>query len=104
MGEPLLTFNAEQIRALESYGIKIIVQNTSPEAAKDKSLPRDSYLLTLDNGKEQWYDIVRGQKGPIFDAYYDMFGQVFVSMKWTEGTVPSKLWGYKSSGEAKKKK
>ena len=98
-----MTFNTEQIRALENYSIKIIVQNTSPESAKDKTLPRDSYLLHLDNGKDEWYDIVRGLRSNIFDAYYDMFGQVFVSMKWTDGKVPAKLWGNKQSAETKKK-
>lgn len=99
-----MTFSMEQIRILEGYSIKIIVQNCDPSAAKDKTLPRDSYLLTLDNGTEQWYDVVRGSKSNIFDAYYDMFGQVFVSMKWTDGNVPAKLWGNKQSSDVKKKK
>lgn len=100
-----MNYNAEQIKILESYGIKIISQNCSPEAAKDKSLPRDSYLMLLDNCENSWFDVVKGTRSSVFDAYYDMFGGVIQSMEWTDGTVPSKLWGNQNqTKEAKKKK
>lgn len=100
-----MNYNAEQIRTLESYAIKILSQNCSPEAAKDKSLPRDSYLMSLDNGEVSWFDIAKGTRCDIFDAYYDMFGHVIQSMEWTDGTVPAKTWGNTQNvKEAKKKK
>lgn len=106
MEQTCMTFNSEQIKRLENYMIKIIVQNCTPEAAKDTSLPRDSYLLTLDNGEEQWYDVVRGLKGNIFDAYYDTFGHCIKSMEWTDGKIPAKLWSNMQDAppETKKKK
>ena len=106
MEQTCMTFNSEQIKRLENYMIKIIVQNCTPEAAKDPSLPRDSYLLRLDNGEDQWYDVVRGLQGNIFDAYYDTFGHCIQSMEWTDGKIPAKLWSNMQDGpsEAKKKK
>jgi hypothetical protein len=99
-----MNYNAEQIKTLESYGIKILSQNCSPEAAKDKSLPRDSYLMSLNNGEFSWFDIAKGTRSDIFDAYYDMFGGVIKFMKWTDGTIPAKTWGYVSRAKEVKKK
>ncbi len=100
-----MNYNAEQIKILEGYSIRILSQNCSPEVAKDKSLPRDSYLMLLNDGEVSWFDIVKGTRSDIFDAYYDMFGGVIQFMKWTDGTVPSKTWGYVSqTKEVKKKK
>ena len=46
----------------QKYGITVIATNVSDEAAKDKSLPVDSYLLTLKYDGEVWKDIVKGVK------------------------------------------
>lgn len=100
-----MNYNADQIKTLESYSIRILSQNCSPEAAKDKSLPRDSYLMSFDNGESSWFDVVKGTRSNIFDAYYDVFGHVIQSMEWTEGTVPDKVWGNtNTTKEVKKKK
>ena len=87
----------------QKYGITVIATNVSEEAAKDKSLPVDSYLLTLESDGEVWKDIVKGVKVKIFDAYYDTFGHCMKNMVYTDGTISAKLWGTKSK-ETKKKK
>lgn len=87
----------------QKYGITVIATNVSEEAAKDKSLPVDSYLLTLESDGEVWKDIVKGIKVKIFDAYYDTFGHCMKSMEYTDGTISAKLWGIKAK-ESKKKK
>jgi hypothetical protein len=100
-----MEYSSDQIKTLEKYGIKILSQNCSVEAAKDKTLPRDSYLILFDNGEKSWFDITKGVRGDIFDAYYDMFGNAIQSMKWTDGTIHDKMWGHMNkSKEVKKRK
>ena len=48
-------------------GINIIHVNCDPSAADDKSLPRDSYLVTYGDNNEQKHDIVQGLQSDIFD-------------------------------------
>ena len=67
------------------YGVIVIHINCDPSAAKDKSLPRNSYLIKCDNDTEVWYDIVMGFQSDIFNAYYDTFGNVMKAMNWTDG-------------------
>jgi len=83
-------------------GINIIHVNCQPEAANDRSLPRDSYLVTYGDNGEQKNDIVQGLQSDIFDQYWDKYRD-FRAMKWTEGTVSPKMWGYKPN-ESKKRK
>jgi len=90
-----------QIDIINSYGCIVIKTGCSPFDAKDKFLPTSSYLLTLEKSNgETWHDIVMGMKSDIFDAYYDMFGNVLKKMEWTDGNRNPKLW----SANNKKKK
>jgi hypothetical protein len=83
-------------------GINIIHVNCDPSLAEDKSLPRDSYIISYGDDDTQKYDIVQGLRSDIFDQYWDKYRDVR-SMEWTEGTVNPKMWGYKPS-ETKKRK
>lgn len=95
----------EDIQFLQTYGIKILISNCEPSAAKDKSLPRNTYLVKCVNEDDQWYDIVMGCRFDIFDAYYDRFGNVIKKMSWTEGTINPKMWGEpKPKVETKKRR
>ena len=87
----------------QKYGVTVIATNCSKEAAQDKSLPVDSYLLTLQYDGETLLDIIKGVQGKIFDAYYDTFGNCMKDMVYTDGTMSAKLWGNKVK-ETKKKK
>ena len=71
----------------EQYGVTVIATNCDKELAEDKSLPVDSYLITLESEGEKWQDIVKGVKVKIFDAYYDNFNHCMKEMVYTSGTV-----------------
>lgn len=92
-----------EVKRIEGYGVKVISTNCQPSAAKDKSLPTDSYILKLEKDGEVWYDIVKGLRSNIFDAYYDTFGHCMKRMDWTDGTINPKMWGYQAKSEKKKK-
>ena len=87
----------------EQYGVTVIATNCDKELAEDKSLPVDSYLITLESEGEKWQDIVKGVKVKIFDAYYDNFGHCMKEMVYTSGTVSAKLWGSQQKDKKKKK-
>jgi hypothetical protein len=80
--------------------IRVIKENCDLSAAKDKSLPLDSYIVEYDNGDGVCIDISQGLRVDIFDHYYDRYGNV-ISMKWTDGRVNPKLY---SEQQKKKKK
>lgn len=82
--------------------LSIIHVNCDISLAKDKSLPRDSYLVTYGNDGDQQYDIVRGLKVEIFNYYWDKYRDVR-GIKWTEGTSNPKTWGYQAPEKKRKK-
>lgn len=82
----------------------ILHQNCEPEAAKDKSLPVDSYLVTYMNDNEVCHDVVRsGTQVEVFDYYHDNSYTV-KSIKWTNGSVSPKTYGYTPKDMKKKRK
>jgi hypothetical protein len=105
MGESrLMTLSSEDVKLFRSkYGVTVVHANCDPSAAEDKSLPSNSYLVTLHQEDEHWCDIVMGPSSDIFDAYYDSFGNVVKSMGWTHGTRNPKLWGESNKTKSKKK-
>ena len=84
-------------------GINIIHVNCDPSAADDKSLPRDSYLVTYGDNNEQKHDIVQGLQSDIFDQYWDKYKKDFVNMTQSEGRMNPKLYGYEGPKTKKKK-
>ena len=85
-------------------GINIIKPNCEPLAAKDSTLPRDSYLVTYGDNNDQKYDIVQGLQSDIFDHYWDHYRHDLINMTQTEGRVNPKLWGAGNKSPDKKKK
>ena len=67
-------------------GCSIIKTGCTPDAAEDKTLPTNAYLLELKKGDETWFDIVMGEAVGVFDTYYDLFGDVMQKMSYTRGT------------------
>lgn len=88
--------------AIVGKGINIINVDCDPSAANDRSLPRDSYLVTYGDSGEQKYDVVQGLQSDIFDQYWDKYRDVR-GIKWTEGKVNPKMWGYVPNEKKKKK-
>ena len=67
-------------------GCSIIKTGCTPDAANDKTLPTNAYLLELKKGSDTWFDLVMGESVGIFDTYYDLFGNVMQKMSYTKGT------------------
>jgi len=81
----------------------IIQKNCEKVDAKNKNLPRDSYIVTYENKQQVSYDIVQSSsKVEIFDHYYDEYGKV-LAIEWTEGTINPKVYGYQAKDKKKKK-
>lgn len=76
-----------------SQKIKIIQQNCNPELAEDRTLPYTAYLVKYMDGDNACYDIViANKKTDIFDYYWDLYREKFITFKQTEGRVNPKLW------------
>jgi hypothetical protein len=73
--------------------------------ANDKSLPINSYIITYLLDDEKMYDIVQASSVcEVFDKYYDDYGKGSIQeIKWTNGKVSPKMYGYKPK-ETKKKR
>ena len=67
-------------------GCTIIKTGCTPDAADDKTLPTNAYLLELKKDNDTWFDILRGESVGIFDTYYDLIGNVMQKMSYTKGT------------------
>ena len=78
----------EQIVDINNAGMggTIIKTGFRPDAANDKTLPTNAYLLELKKDNDTWFDIVMGESVGIFDTYYDLFGNVMQKMSYTKGT------------------
>lgn len=65
----------------------VIHKNCDKNLAKDKSLPKNSYIIEYRIDDELTYDIIMGNSiVEIFDFYYDQLGKdSIVSILWTEG-------------------
>lgn len=81
----------------------ILHKECDPSLAKDKSLPRDSYLISYMKEDLLVYDIARGSRVELFDYYYDTFRNV-IWMGWTDGTVNPKTYDYIPKDSKNKKK
>jgi hypothetical protein len=73
--------------------INVIHRDCQQSAAKDKTLPLNSYIVSYKSKDKVMYDIVQGTQVAIFDHYYDQYRNL-LSMKWTEGKVNPKMYGY----------
>ena len=78
--EQIVTIN------MAGRGCTIIKTGCTPDAAEDKTLPTNAYLLELKKGDETWFDIVMGEAVGVFDTYYDLFGDVMQKISYTKGT------------------
>lgn len=99
-----MNFNPEQITAIEGYGLRILSQACPFGESKDKSLPNNTYVITCQRGEDTWHDIVMGNRSDIFDAYYDLLGNVVKRIEWTAGRVNPRLWQDPRDPKKKSKK
>ena len=80
----------------------ILHKECEPTLAKDKQLPRDSYLVSYCEDDVLKYDISRGTKVELFNYYYDKYRNVN-SISWTDGTINPKSYDYTPKEEKKKR-
>lgn len=72
--------------------MKYLFQKCEKEMAEDKSLPRDSYLITFEEDGKIFYDIVRASsRVEIFDFYYDLNINI-KRIDWTKGNTNPKCY------------
>jgi hypothetical protein len=83
----------------------LIHKQCDKSLANDKSLPINSYIITYLIDNEKMYDIIQASSiCEVFDKYYDEYGKGSVQeIKWTNGKVSPKTYGYKPK-ETKKKR
>ncbi len=83
--------------------MKIIHRDCDVSLSKDKTLPRNSYIVTYLQNEIKKYDIVQASSFvEVFDNYYDTFGKgSILKIKWTEGTVNPKTYQYNPKGKKK---
>ena len=87
------------------YSCQILLEKTTLAKAKDRSLPRDGYLVWYNVEGEELLDVTRsGKQSNIFDMYYDRYGKELKRIEWGYGTNNPSQWGYKQAEKNKKKK
>lgn len=85
--------------------MKILHQDCTPEAANDRSLPYNTYLVTYKDDGIQKHDLVlTNKKVEIFDYYWDRYREDLLSFKQSEGRTNPKLWNIQPKSSDKKKK
>ena len=84
----------EQISTINTAGggCYIIQTGITPDAAEDKKLPTNAYLMECEKDGDIWFDVVMGDTVGIFDTYYDLLGNVIKKMSYCKGTRPPHMW------------
>ena len=83
--------------------VRFIHQDCDPSLAQDRSLPHTACLVEYVEGDINKFDIVMANKRvDIFDHYWDKYRDVR-GIKWTDGKVNPKMWGYVPNEKKKKK-
>ncbi len=74
--------------------INVINKKCDPQAAKDKKLPTNSFLIEYeDEGGVLSHDIaISDSKVAVFDHYYDKYKKGLKNIIQTEGRISAKLW------------
>lgn len=83
--------------------MNIIHKDCDPILSEDKTLPRNSYIVSYKNEEYIKYDIVQSNsKVEIFDKYWDEYRNV-LSIEWTKGVVNPKSYGFEVKEQKKKR-
>jgi hypothetical protein len=82
--------------------VKIIHQDCELSLSRNTSLPVNSYLVTYISENKEKNDIVQSSSVvDVFDYYHDLYKKVIL-IKWTDGKINPKTYGY-TKPEKKKK-
>ena len=73
--------------------VKILKQDCKKDEAQDKTLPYTCYLIIYKVDGVEKYDLAMASKQvDLFDYYYDLYKENFVSMMHAEGRVEPNMW------------
>lgn len=87
----------------KKYGCQLIYAKATVEQAKDKTLPRDAYLVYYEDTEGNLsMDVCRSNKrSNIFDLYYDKFRNV-KKISFGYGKANPRTWGEEKSDKKKR--
>ena len=73
--------------------MKILKQDCKKDEAQDKTLPYTCYLIIYKVDGVEKYDLAMASKQvDLFDYYYDLYKENFISMMQAEGRVAPNMW------------
>jgi hypothetical protein len=85
--------------------LNCIHENCSPELAKNKKLPTNTFLVTYKVDGATRYDVAQSYKlVDIFDSYWDKYRSDLLSIAFTSGTVNPKFYTATPDKTEKKEK
>lgn len=93
----------EKVNLPKKYNCQLIYAQATMVQAKDRSLPKDAYLVYYEDVDGNLnMDVCRSTKrSNIFDLYYDKFRNV-KQISFGYGNVNPRLWGEKKVKEKKR--
>ena len=94
----------EKSKIKSQYGCEMLVENGSLQDVSAQDVPTDAYIVTYTLDDQVKYDLTRGTKTNLFDMYYDKFKQGLRDIKYGQGNISPKLWGYRNKQAGKKKR
>ena len=94
----------EKIKASD-YSCEVLLEKTTQDKSKDKSLPSDAFNVTYFVDGEERLDVTRsGKQSNVFDFYYDKYGKDSIkAIDWGFGTVNPSQFGFKPPQKKKRK-
>ena len=85
--------------------LKVIKEDCDPNVDNTSDLPNNCYLVTYKKDGAVTHDLVAAAKqSEIFDYYYDLYKDGFVTMKQAEGRIAPNMWNDPTEKAKKPKK
>jgi len=82
----------------------IIHEKCNLDEVDNTDLPRNSYVVDYSHEEKEHHDIVVAMSTvEIFDHYYDTYKAGLQKIRYTKGTVNSKLWQSQQPKKPRKK-
>ncbi len=73
--------------------VKILKQDCKKDEAEDKTLPYTCYMITYKVDGVEKHDLaMAGKQVDLFDYYYDLYKENFVTMAQSGGRVAPGMW------------
>jgi len=104
-GEESMFWSAsEKECSKQKYGCEILIENGTWEQVTTKDAPNDARIVTYIIDGETRYDLTKSAKAVnVFDMYWDKFREGLKGIRYGEGRISPKLWGYQAPKKKKQK-